>query len=196
MPILDEPMADDGEDVPVEDLLPADVLDDREDPGQEEDWEAPGNEELVGSLPPWEEERDDDALLDLPPLSLPPLEDEPSEDNGDAPFPPLPGFEEDGEREGEEDDEEPAPTEDLLHLPKRLALSPKDLVGLPKELEVHGVLQVVVTEPVETVALKGFDPALRKGCALVDGLAIALAGWVIGPGFDAVAARITIGVDV
>ena len=61
---------------------------------------------------------------------------------------------------------------------------------------MHGVLELVVAEPVKTEALEGRDPAGRQlGVLLGRGLVVGAAGVVV-PGLDAVAAGVAVRVDV
>src|SRR5262245_21568007 len=67
----------------------------------------------------------------------------------------------------------------------------RDAVGIPEELEVHGVAQLPISsEPVKAVALERVDPATGQRRALVDRRRGTFARWMIGPWLDTSAARV------
>src|SRR4051812_3358061 len=71
----------------------------------------------------------------------------------------------------------------------------RDFARIAQEFEVHGVLQFVVAEPIEAVFFERADPTLGHGHALPIGL-LAATFRVAAPGFDAVAARVVVRIDV
>lgn len=72
----------------------------------------------------------------------------------------------------------------------------EDVIRIAEELEVHGVLKRIATEPMEAKALEDVDPTLGHGHSIVDRVDVSLAERVIRPLSDAATAGVERGIYV